>query len=186
MQAHLSAQDDDMWYVITEGPMKILKANTTVSITDGAPHRIEKPREEWTTEVKRKANLDNVANDILYKTLDKVTFSKIKICKTAKEIWEKLILLYERNEQTKENKLSVDVQKFDNIKMKVGEFMNEYDERVSGIINELNALGKVYSNKEIALKVFRGLPKEWDVKTMVIYKSKDLNKVELHDFFADL
>lgn len=50
--------------------------------------RIEKPRDEWTTEDKKKANLDNVAKDILYKTLDKNTFSKIKMCKTAKEIWE--------------------------------------------------------------------------------------------------
>ena len=33
MQAHLAAQDDDMWYVITDGPMKILKANTDVAET---------------------------------------------------------------------------------------------------------------------------------------------------------
>ena len=71
MQAHLAAQDDDMWYVITDGPMKILrpmkilKTNTALFITEGAPQRIEKPREEWTTEDKRKSNLDNVAKDIL-------------------------------------------------------------------------------------------------------------------------
>ncbi|XP_073277691.1 uncharacterized protein [Primulina huaijiensis] len=159
MQVHLAVQDDDMWYVITDGPMKILKANTAVAISDGALHRVEKPREEWTAEDKKKANLDNVAKDILYKTLDKVTFSKIKMCKTAKEIWEKLIQLWEGNERTKENKLSVAVQKFDNIKMKVGESMHEYDES-NGIINELNSLGKVYSNKEVAMKLVRGLPKE--------------------------
>ncbi|XP_073041927.1 uncharacterized protein [Primulina eburnea] len=108
------------------------------------------------------------------------------MCKTAKEIWEKLIQLCEDNEQTKENKLSVAVQKFDNIKMKTGESMNGYDERVSSIINELNSLGKVYSNKEVVLKVVRGFPKEWDVKTMTMRESKDLNKVKLHDLFADL
>ncbi|XP_073045982.1 uncharacterized protein [Primulina eburnea] len=140
--------------------MKILKENTAVAITDRAPHRIEKPREEWTAEDKREANLDNVAKDIMYKTLDKITFCKIKMCRTAKKIWEKLIQLCEGNEQTKENKLSVAVQKFDNIKMKKGDSMTEYDERVSDIINELNALGKVYSNKEIELKVVRGLPKK--------------------------
>ncbi|XP_073037017.1 uncharacterized protein [Primulina eburnea] len=123
MQANLDVQDDDMRYVITDGPMKILKENTAVSITDGAPYRIEKPRD------------------------------KIKMCKTGKEIWEKLIQMYEENEQTKENKLSVAVQKFDNIKMKAGEFMHDYDERISCIVNELNAFGKVYSNKEVALKV---------------------------------
>ncbi|XP_075504533.1 uncharacterized protein LOC142541972 [Primulina tabacum] len=160
MQTHLAIQDDEMWYVITDIPMKILKANIAVAITEGAPYRMEKPQEEWTNEDKRKANLNNVAKDILYKTLDKVTFSKIKMCRITKEIWEKLIQLCERNEITKENKLPVVVQKFDNIKMKIGESMNEYDRRVINIINELNALGKVYSNKKVALKVVRGLPKE--------------------------
>ncbi|XP_073018853.1 uncharacterized protein [Primulina eburnea] len=108
------------------------------------------------------------------------------MCKTAKEIWEKLIQLCEGNEQTKDNKLSVALQKFDNIKMKIGESMHEYDERISSILNELNALEIVYSNKEVALKVVRGLPKEWDVKTMSMRESKDLNKVELHDLFAHL
>ncbi|XP_073286764.1 uncharacterized protein [Primulina huaijiensis] len=138
MHAHLAVQDDDMWYVITDGPMKIMKANTVVALIDGAPH-LEKPRDEWISEDKRKANLDNVAKDILYKTLDKNTFSKIKIYK---------------------KKLSVDVQKFDNIKMKAGESISDFDERVSTIVNELNALGRVHSNKEIALKVMYGLPKE--------------------------
>ncbi|XP_073314763.1 uncharacterized protein [Primulina huaijiensis] len=160
MQAHLVTQDDDMCYVITDEPIKIMKANTSVALTDGAPHRIEKPHDEWTTEDKRKANLDNVANDILYKTLDKNTFNKIKMYKSVKKIWEKLIRLCEGNVQTKKNKLPVAMQKFDNIKMKAVESMNEFDEWVSSIINELNALGKVYLNNEVALKVMRGISKE--------------------------
>ncbi|XP_073137970.1 uncharacterized protein [Henckelia pumila] len=64
--------------------------------------------------------------------------------------------------------------------------MTEFDERVSSIVIELNGLGKTYPNREIILKVIRGLPKEWDVKTMTMRQSKDLNKLELHDLFADL
>ncbi|XP_075483654.1 uncharacterized protein LOC142523809 [Primulina tabacum] len=40
LSAHLAAQDDHMWYVITGGPTKIMKANS-VDLIDGAPHRIE-------------------------------------------------------------------------------------------------------------------------------------------------
>ncbi|XP_073153353.1 uncharacterized protein [Henckelia pumila] len=158
-----------------------------IPLSGGGPQYIEKPRIEWTAEDKKKANLGNVAKDILYKTLDKNTFSKIKTCKTGKEIWEKLIQLCEGNEQTKENKLSsVATQKFDNIKMRPGESMTEFDERVNSIVIELNGLGKTYPNREVILKVIRGLPKEWDVKTMAMRESKDLNKLELHDLFADL
>ncbi|XP_073016746.1 uncharacterized protein [Primulina eburnea] len=186
MQAHLAAHDDDMWFVITDGPMKIMKANTAVGVTEGAPQMIEKHRSEWTAEDKKKANLDNVAKDILYKTLDKNMFAKIKTCTTAKEIWEKLTQLCEGNDQTKENKLTVAIQKFDNAKMKPGETLAEFDERFSSIIIELTSLGKEYSNREIALKVTRALPREWDVKTIAMRESKDLNKLELRDLFADL
>ncbi|XP_073119068.1 uncharacterized protein [Henckelia pumila] len=121
---------------------------------------IEKPRVEWTSEDKKKANLDNVARDILYKTLDKNMFSKIKSFTTAKKIWEKLTQLCEENDKTKENKLMVAIQKFDNIKMKPRDTMNEFDERFRSIMIELNALGKSYSNREVALKVMRALPQE--------------------------
>ncbi|XP_073154113.1 uncharacterized protein [Henckelia pumila] len=160
MQVHLSALNDDMWFVITDGPLSITKVNTAIAISGGGPQYIEKPRVEWTIEDKKKENLDNVAKDILYKTLDKNTFSKIKMCKTGKEIWEKLIQLCEGNEQTKENKLFVATQKFDNIRMKPEESMTEFDERVSSIVIELNALGKTYPNRKVILKVIRGLPKE--------------------------
>ncbi|KZV52010.1 hypothetical protein F511_43787 [Dorcoceras hygrometricum] len=103
MQVHLAAQDDDMCFVIPNGPMSILKVNTAIAIADGAPQCIEKPRQEWSSEDRKKENLDNVAKDILYKTLDNNMFSKIQTCTTAKEIWEKLVQIFEENEETKEN-----------------------------------------------------------------------------------
>ncbi|KZV18347.1 hypothetical protein F511_10716 [Dorcoceras hygrometricum] len=163
-----------------------MKANKARAITAGAPQWIEKTGLEYTPEDKNKANLDNVAKDILYKTLDKNMFSKIKTCATAKEIWEKLTQLYEGNDETKENKLTVAQQKYESIKMREGETMTEFYERFSSIVIELTSLGKEYTNREQALKVMRALPREWDVKTMAMRELKNLNKLELHDFFANL
>ncbi|KZV39771.1 hypothetical protein F511_08233 [Dorcoceras hygrometricum] len=70
--------------------------------------------------------------------------------------------------------------------MQEGETMTEFDERFSSVVTELTSLGKEYSNRELALKVMRALPREWDVKKMVMRESKDLNKLELHDLFANL
>lgn len=70
--------------------------------------------------------------------------------------------------------------------MKHGESMNDFDETTSKIVNELNVLGKMYSNKEITLKVMCGLPKALDVKTMDMREFKDLHKLKLHDLFTDL
>ncbi|KZV42862.1 hypothetical protein F511_17466 [Dorcoceras hygrometricum] len=163
-----------------------MKANTAFAVSDGAPEFVEKKRHDYTNEDKKKVNLDNVARDILYKTLDKNMFSKIKTCTTAKEIWEKLIQICEGNDETKENKLTVSQQKYESIKMKDGETMTEFDERFSAVVIELTSLGKEYSNRELALKVMRALPREWDVKTVAMRESKDLNKLELQDLFANL
>ncbi|KZV30033.1 hypothetical protein F511_19259 [Dorcoceras hygrometricum] len=163
-----------------------MKINIAFATTDGAPAYVEKRRHEYTNEEKKKANLDNVARDILYKTLDKNMFSKIKTCTTAKEIWEKLIQICEGNDETKENKLTVAQQKYESMKMKDGETMAKFDERFSAVVVELTSLGKEYSNRELALKVMRALPREWDVKTMAMRESKDLNKLEMHDLFANL
>ncbi|KZV52823.1 hypothetical protein F511_20166 [Dorcoceras hygrometricum] len=113
-------------------------------------------------------------------------FSKIQTCVTAKEIWEKLIQICEGNEETKENKLTVVMQKFESMKMKSGETMTEFDEKFSSVVIELTRIGKENSNRELTLKVMRALPKGWDVKTMAMWESKDLNKLELHDLFANL
>ncbi|KZV39300.1 hypothetical protein F511_18358 [Dorcoceras hygrometricum] len=113
-------------------------------------------------------------------------FSKIQTCVTTKEIWEKLIQICEGNEETKENKLTIALQKFESMKMKSGETMTEFVERFSSVVIELTRLGKEYSNREFALKVMRALPKEWDVKMMAMRESKDLNKLEFHDLFANL
>ncbi|KAL8514503.1 hypothetical protein ACS0TY_013566 [Phlomoides rotata] len=54
-------------------------------------------------------NLDNVSKNTIYHTQDKIVFSKIKQCKTAKEIWEKLEMMCEGTDQIKENKLMIAV-----------------------------------------------------------------------------
>ncbi|KZV30454.1 hypothetical protein F511_23379 [Dorcoceras hygrometricum] len=38
MQAHLAAHDDDMWFIIKDGPIKIMRPNTAVSMSVGATH----------------------------------------------------------------------------------------------------------------------------------------------------
>ncbi|KZV29017.1 hypothetical protein F511_43999 [Dorcoceras hygrometricum] len=163
-----------------------MKPRLAFAISNGEPQYLEKSRHEYTNEDKKKAILDNVARDILYKTLDKNMFSKIKTCATTKDIWEKAEHKYVGNDETKENKLTVAQQKYESMKTKDGETMTEFDERFNAVVIELTSLGKEYSNRELALKVMRALPREWDVKTMAMRESKDLNKLELHDLFANL
>ncbi|MDQ9783054.1 hypothetical protein, partial [Serratia marcescens] len=81
--------DDDMWYVITDGPIEITKLAPPTA-EGGEQTAMAKPRANWTTEDKKKNNLDRVARDMLFKSLGKNMFHKVKTCKTAKEVWDKI------------------------------------------------------------------------------------------------
>lgn len=82
---------------------------------------------------------------------------KVKECKTAKQMWEKLTLVCEGTEAIKANKLSVVTQKFETFRMKEGESIDEMDCRFMAIINELTLLGKSCTQQEICLKILRAL-----------------------------
>ncbi|KZV52876.1 hypothetical protein F511_15025 [Dorcoceras hygrometricum] len=60
MQAHLAAMDDEMWNVITDGPLKIMKPNLAFSVSNGEAQFLEKARHEYTNDDKKKDNLDNL------------------------------------------------------------------------------------------------------------------------------
>ena len=169
MKIFLAAQDDDLWDVITDSPIRSLKDKC-----------------EWSVEEKRMAKIDNMAINILYKSLDKSMFSKIKFCTSAKEIWERLIQLCEGSEQNKENMKMAATQKLDSIRMYSYETLDEFDERFTSTVIELSSLGKTYTNREIIIKAMRALSKEWDIKIVAMREAKDLNKMELHEFFFEM
>ncbi|KAL6571343.1 hypothetical protein OROHE_002986 [Orobanche hederae] len=106
MKAHLAAMHEEMIFIIEDDPIKIMKVNTSARI-EGQPHivMLEKERNQWTPDERRCANLDNFAKTVLFVTLDKGTFSKVKSCKIAKEIWEKLKHICEGTELSKANKI---------------------------------------------------------------------------------
>ncbi|MDQ9782465.1 hypothetical protein, partial [Serratia marcescens] len=77
-------------------------------------------------------------------------------------------------------------QKYEQIKLLPGETINEFDQRFTSVLNELINLGKTFDNREIAMKVVRSLPKEWDTKTMVMRGTMNFKDLALNDLFAEL
>ncbi|MDQ9782752.1 hypothetical protein, partial [Serratia marcescens] len=86
------------------------------TVEGGAYSAIEKPKLEWSSEDRKKHNLDRVAKDILFKSVGKNMFQRVKMCLTAKDILDKIVQLNEGNELIRENKLLVANQKFEQIK----------------------------------------------------------------------
>ncbi|VFQ88664.1 unnamed protein product [Cuscuta campestris] len=92
MEAHLYALHDCMWVVLEDGPLKIQMENPERNPANpDVVQYIPKPKEKWDDRDCKKHNLDNVAKAAIFKTLDPITFSKIKHLKTSMEIWQGLL-----------------------------------------------------------------------------------------------
>lgn len=164
MQAHLAATHEDMMEVIQNGPIQITQVNIDPKTMAEQP-QVPKLKSLWTSEEKKKHNLDNVVMDIFFKTLDSKMFTRISDWNLVKEIWDKLAELCEGSDAIKANKLTVAIQKFETFKMKESESIDQIDCRFTVILDKLTILGKTYTQQEICLKILRALPKEWRIKT---------------------
>ncbi|VFQ86516.1 unnamed protein product [Cuscuta campestris] len=149
MEAHLYALHDCMWMVLEDGPLKIQMENPERNpATPDVVQYIPKPKEKWDDRDCKKHNLDNVAKAAIFKTLDPITFSKIKHLKTAMEIWQGLGKLCEGSEDLRKQKIEVLLEKFKSFKMLPGESFDMLDERFHKILNDLASLNHVLSPKE--------------------------------------
>ena len=54
------------------------------------------------------------------------------------------------------------------------------------IVNELEALGKTYTEVEKVMKILRSLPRKWETKVMAIQEAKDLTKLSLEELIGSL
>ncbi|XP_019171997.1 PREDICTED: uncharacterized protein LOC109167438 [Ipomoea nil] len=160
MQAHLSAIHDEMWDVIITGPITVMMVNTQADAqgADAEP-MIPKPKSQLNYDEKTRENLDNVARDILYKSLDDSLFPRVRKCKTAMEIWNVLMNLGEGKEQEKDNKPTMVMKKFEEFKMIPNKAITDMELRFTKLMGDLSDLGKELTGKEKNLKILRGLPK---------------------------
>ncbi|VFQ87852.1 unnamed protein product, partial [Cuscuta campestris] len=162
MEAHLYALHDCMWMVLEDGPLKIQMENLERNpATPDVVQYIPKPKEKWDDRDCKKHNLDNVAKAAIFKTLDPITFSKIKHLKTAMEVWQGLGKLCEGLEDLRKQKIEVLLEKFKSFKMLPGESFDMLDERFHKILNDLASLNHVLSPKEKNVRLLRSLPTEW-------------------------
>ncbi|XP_019150173.1 PREDICTED: uncharacterized protein LOC109146979 [Ipomoea nil] len=187
MQALLCSIHDEMWDVITTGRITVMTVNTQAAAQGaGAEQMIPKPKDSYTSEERTRANLDNVARNILYNSLDDSLFPRVRKCKNAMEIWNVLMELGEGDEQEKDNKLTVAMKKFEDFKMLPNETIMDMELRFTRLMGDLTDLGKELAEKERNLKILRGLPKSWEMKVIAMRDSRDMKTMSTAKIFSDL
>ncbi|VFQ76182.1 unnamed protein product [Cuscuta campestris] len=178
MRIYIRSTNFQLWLVIKNGeeiPMKKV-GETTVPKTEN----------EFDAEDIKK--IENYAKPInmLYCAVNPDDYRKISCCTTAKEMWDKLEVTYEGTDQVREAKIDFLTQKYEMFRMKEGEKIDDMFDRFSKIINDLHALKKTYTNKDLVRKILRSLTPEWRSKADAIYESIGVSNVTIDGLRGNL
>jgi hypothetical protein len=123
----------------------------------------------------------------LFNGLNDTVSTKVTHCKSTKEIWDKLLNIYEGDTKFKEAKLQTYRGQFEQLKMKEDENIAAYFLRVNETVNAIIGLGEEIEESVIVQKVLRSLPMIFNPKISTLEERLDLNSIsmdELHGIFT--
>ncbi|MQM07925.1 hypothetical protein Taro_040772 [Colocasia esculenta] len=141
-------------------------------IVDKGPVELPENEDLWTKDQIKKSTLNWSAMNMMQCAIHPKEYSRVSSCKSAKEMWDKLRLIYEGTSEVRETKASILVSEYEMFRMKSDETISKRFARFMLIVNGLRGLGKDYSNSDLVRKLLRSLPSAWHTKTTVIDDSK--------------
>ncbi|GJU95184.1 hypothetical protein Tco_1319940 [Tanacetum coccineum] len=122
----------------------------------------------------------------IYNALPRKEYERIFICKTAKEIWDTLLITHQGNSQVKDNKIDLFVQQYEQFTNPKEESIDNAFARFNTIITSLKALDESFSSKNYVRNFLRALYTKWRAKVTTIEESKDLTFLSLDELIGNL
>ncbi|GJQ89013.1 zf-CCHC domain-containing protein [Tanacetum coccineum] len=155
-ETYVKAKDLDLWHIILNGDFPPLARNKETQILEVVPF------EEQSDDLKKKLAKNNEAKMVLYNALPKKEYERIFMCKTAKDIWQSLLITHQE------------------------ESIDSGFARFNTIITSLKALDEGFSSKNYVRKFLRALHPKWRAKVTAIEESKDLSSLALDELIGNL
>ncbi|MQL69263.1 hypothetical protein Taro_001541 [Colocasia esculenta] len=169
MQVFLRAQNFELQKIVRKGAYELPQDEDT-----------------WTKDQIAKGTLNWSALNMMQCAVHPKEYSSVSTCTSAKEMWDKLELIYEGTSEVRESKVSMLVSECEMFKMNNNEIISDMFARFMIIINGLNGLKKEYSESDFVRKILRSLPSSWNTKATVIEDSKDLSKMKVDELIGSL
>ncbi|GJY83738.1 zf-CCHC domain-containing protein [Tanacetum coccineum] len=177
-ETYVKAKDLDLWHIILNGDFPPVAKNEVTQILEVVPF------EEQSDDLKKKLAKNNEAKMVLYNALPKKEYERIFMCKTAKDIWQSLLITHQGNSQVKDNKIDLLVQQYEQFTILEEESIDSGFARFNTIITSLKALDEGFSSKNYLRKFLIALHPKWRAKVMAIEELKDLGKKERVKFIG--
>ncbi|GKA65875.1 retrovirus-related pol polyprotein from transposon TNT 1-94 [Tanacetum coccineum] len=123
---------------------------------------------------------------VIYNALPRKEYERIFMCKTAKEIWDNLLITHQGNSQVKDNKIDLLVQQYEQFTILKEESIDNAFARFNTIITSVKALDKGFCSKNYVIKFLRALYPKWRANVTTIEESKDLTSLSLDELIENL
>ncbi|VFQ98072.1 unnamed protein product [Cuscuta campestris] len=136
-------------------------------------------------DIKKVENYAKAIN-MLYCAVNPDDYRKISCCSTAKEMWDKLEVTYEGTDQVRKAKMDFLTQEYEMFRMKEHEKIDDMFDRFSKIVNDLHALKKTYTDRDLVRKILWSLTSEWRSKADAIYESIGTSNITIDGLRGNL
>ncbi|GKA79499.1 hypothetical protein Tco_0786095 [Tanacetum coccineum] len=123
---------------------------------------------------------------VIYNALPRKEYERFFMRKTAKEIWDTLLITHQGNSQVKDNKIDLLVQQYEQFTIPEEELIDNAFVRFNTIITSIKALDEGFYSKNYVRKFLRPLHPKWRAKVTAIEESKDLTSVSLDELIGNL
>ncbi|GKD63970.1 zf-CCHC domain-containing protein [Tanacetum coccineum] len=179
-ETYVKSKDLNLWNVIIYGDFPPTENNPETKRMK-LYHLINKA-----TILKRDLLQNNEAKMVIYNALTRKEYERIFMCKTAKEIWNTLLITHQCNSQVKDNKIDLLVQQYEQFMIPKEKSIDNAFARFNTIITSLKALDKCFSSNNYVRKFLRALHLKWRAKVTTIEESKDLTSLSLDELIGNL
>ncbi|MCI10390.1 gag-protease polyprotein, partial [Trifolium medium] len=159
MIAFIKSIDSRTWKAVLKG-----WSHPVIVDKEGKSTLELKAEEDWSKEEDEQALGNSKALNVLFNAVDINMFKLIKKCTVAKEAWEILRVFNEGTKKVKMAKLQLLTTKFENLRMKDDEGIQEFHMNIMDIANSSESLGEKMSEEKLVRKILRSLPKRFDMK----------------------
>ena len=134
MQMFFKTEDYELWNIVTK--------DSYVPMTTVDGKVVKKTEDQYTQKDFAKFSKNCKVMHILYCGLDANEYNLICACEPAKEMWNKLVVMYEETSQVKETRINMFVHQYRLFKMQSDESTKEMVTRFTNITNNLKSLAK--------------------------------------------
>ena len=180
MSIFMRSYNYKMWEIVLDCSYVPMKTGMGVEVL------VPKLRSEWSEWEVKKVQVNFKAINTLHCALNPTKFNRISMCKTTKEIWDRLKDTHKGTSQVKESKIALLSNQYEMFKMQANESITSWFDRYTIIINQLNQLGRVIPKDEMVKRLLRSFPKSWRSIVVAIREVKDLNKILLDEICGSL